>query len=83
MIVHREESEKLLTWLDVERTLKQSTALWSHLPPGVKTIDCFASGVEIQYFENQTLIEQWLIDVFGSYYIVEKKSVRLSIGDTL
>ena len=40
-------SERLLTWLDVERVLKQKTELWSKLPSSIASIDCFADCMEI------------------------------------
>jgi len=46
---HTAMAERLLTWLDVERLLKQCTALWTRLPSGVLGVDCFASGMEIRH----------------------------------
>ena len=34
MNAHNVNAERLLTWLDVERLLKQRTALWTQLPLG-------------------------------------------------
>jgi len=44
--------ERLLTWLDVERLLKQCTVLWTRLPSDVLGVDCFASGMEVRYKEG-------------------------------
>ena len=41
--------ERLLTWLDVERVLKQKTQLWSLMPEGVQSVDCYHDGMDIAY----------------------------------
>lgn len=41
--------ERLLTWLDVERVLKQETQLWSRLPEGVHSVDCYHDGMDIAH----------------------------------
>ena len=40
MSLQTDAAERLLTWLDVERLLKQRTALWTQLPAGVLSVDC-------------------------------------------
>lgn len=74
-------AERLLTWLDVERLLKQATALWSLLPVGVYAIDCFADGMEILHAAEASRVEDWLTGLFGHAYDREQKAVRLRIGE--
>ncbi|MFP3636979.1 hypothetical protein, partial [Bacillus sp. SIMBA_033] len=73
-------SERLLTWLDVERTLKQKTQLWSALPPMISSIDCFSDGMEITYHENIDKIYLWLREVFGVAYEEERQVIHLKIS---
>jgi MinD-like ATPase involved in chromosome partitioning or flagellar assembly len=73
---------RLLTWLDVERTLKQSTSLWTRLPPYVLAVDCFASGMEISHVPGSAeQVETWLEQVFGRAY--QQRTIQLRIGHTL
>lgn len=74
-------TERLLTWLDVERRLKQATALWSRLPAGVYAIDCFADGMEILHTSEASIVENWLAGLFGHAYDREQKVIRLRIGE--
>ncbi|ELK4900814.1 ParA family protein [Pseudomonas aeruginosa] len=73
-------AERLLTWLDVERLLKQKTALWSQLPNGVHGIDCFADGMEIRAVEP-AVVEDWLSSVFSQAYDLERNAIRLRIAE--
>lgn len=74
--------ERLLTWLDVERLLKQRTALWTQLPAGVLSLDCFASGMEVRHFSDAANVDKWLSEVFGHAYRREHRSICLRIGET-
>lgn len=74
-------AERLLTWLDVERLLKQRTALWSRLPDGVHSIDCFADGMEIRHAAEANAVEDWIASVFSNAYDRERKAIRLRIAD--
>ncbi len=75
--------ERLLTWLDVERFLKQETELWAKLPSYIHAIDCFADGMEIYYSGEETHVSAWLKEVFGHVvYQSEEKYIRLRIANT-
>lgn len=81
MNVYNTITERLLTWLDVERLLKQRTALWTRLPTGVLGMDCFASGMEIRYMpEMAQQVQAWLAEVFGRAYLREQGVIQLRIG---
>lgn len=71
---------RLLTWLDVERLLKQQTELWRHLPDGIAAIDCFASGMDIYCTDNEVSVDDWLTHVFGRQYRKETREIQLQIG---
>lgn len=74
-------AERLLTWLDVERLLKQRTALWTQLPSYVLGVDCFSSGMEIRHTAGTDVaVETWLAQIFGRAYLYEKSAVQLRIG---
>jgi MinD-like ATPase involved in chromosome partitioning or flagellar assembly len=78
---HTAMTERLLTWLDVERLLKQRTALWTRLPQYVRGVDCFASGMEIRHAPGAVeQIDAWLEQVFGRAYQREQRSIQLRIG---
>lgn len=83
MNAHKANPERLLTWLDVERLLKQRTALWTHLPSGVLGVDCFASGMEIHHAAGADVaVGAWLAQVFGRAYLLEESAIQLRIGQT-
>lgn len=71
----------LLTWLDVERLLKQYTALWTRLPPCIVGVDCFADGMEIRHAPDaiQT-VDAWLAKIFGRAYVHDPRSIQLQIA---
>ena len=74
-------AERLLTWLDIERLLKQRTALWAQLPVGVLGVDCFADGIEIRHAIVPSQVDDWLSNVFGHAYVRERRVIRLRIAD--
>lgn len=76
--------ESLLTWLDVERTLKEKTLLWQELPSEIYSIQCYSDGMVIIHSSETpaTKINEWLESIFGSSY-VPGDGIRLKIGETL
>lgn len=74
-------SERLLTWLDVERLLKQRTALWTQLPADVLGVDCFADGMEVRHVTEASNVDDWMSDVFGHAYDRARRAIRLRIGE--
>jgi len=78
---HNANTERLLTWLDVERLLKQRTVLWSQLPSGIIGVDCFASGMEIRHAEGAVdEVSNWLVQVFGRAYLQQQLAIQLRVG---
>jgi cellulose biosynthesis protein BcsQ len=75
-------TDRLLTWLDAERVLKQHTALWSRLPKGVLSVDCFPTGMEIRHNIGADDVDHWLAEVFGQAYQREQRFLVLRIGET-
>jgi hypothetical protein len=73
-------AERRLTWLDVERLLKQTTSLWTQFPDGVHAIDCFSDGMEIHHTVDATVVDKWMIGIFGHAYESEQRIVRLRIA---
>ena len=76
-------TEHMLTWLDVERCLKQRTALWTQLPNGVLSVDCYANGMEIRFSSSVDAndVDDWLSQTFGRAYQREPKAILLRIGN--
>lgn len=75
-------TERLLTWLDVERLLKQRTALWTRLPHMVLGVDCFASGMEIRHTGDAGKLDGWLAEIVGRAFQRESRTIQLRIGNT-
>jgi len=73
-------SLRLLTWLDVERLLKQRTHLWHQLPEGIAALDCFAAGMDVYYSGAEAQVDEWLSEVFGRYYLAAERQIQLQIG---
>lgn len=73
-------SERLLTWLDVERTLKQVTQLWTDLPDGVHAVACYHDGVDISHSVAEDAVKQWLQDVFGKSFSSVDSQLTLRAG---
>lgn len=78
----QETAERLLTWLDIERVLKQHSVLWSQLPEHILSVDCFADGMEIRHCADDGLVVAWLSEIFGHAYLQDARCIRLRIGDT-
>lgn len=75
-------SVRLLTWLDIERRLKQATHLWHEMPDNITVLDCFASGLDIYYKGSEGLVDEWLAAVFGRQYKQDSRQIQLEIGRT-
>ena len=75
---------RLLTWLDVERLLKQTTHRWADLPDNILAVDCFASGMDIYHNGDESQVDQWLTKAFGRLYLTTGagRHVELKIGST-
>lgn len=78
---HNGNAERLLTWLDVDRLLKQRTVLWTQLPSGLLGVDCFSSGMEIRHTAgSEPVVDTWLAQMFGRAYLREQSAIQLRIG---
>ena len=75
--------ERLLTWLDVERVLKEKTQLWSLLPAGMHWVDCYADGMDVAYSCDPLVVLSWLTDTFGKAFNPDKSQIVLRAGDGL
>ncbi|MGY0519023.1 hypothetical protein [Pseudomonas aeruginosa] len=81
MSLQTDTAERLLTWLDVERVLKQRSALWTQLPTNVLSVDCFANGLEVRHVADDGPVDDWLSQVFGHAYQRDQRFIRLRIGE--
>jgi MinD-like ATPase involved in chromosome partitioning or flagellar assembly len=73
-------AERLLTWLDVERTLKQLTQLWTRLPEGIHAIDCYHDGMDISHSATEDAVRQWLQGIFGKAFSGDDLQLTLRAG---
>lgn len=73
-------AERLLTWLDVERKLKQETELWTKLPDGVHTVDCYPDGIDIAHSSEEESVKDWLGQVFGKAFDAASAQMTLRAG---
>lgn len=77
------KSLKLLTWLDVRRTICRQTNYGSKLPEGVTRIRCFSDAVEIGLISETSInntkntVKSW----FGDWYQENDSLIQLDIGD--
>lgn len=77
------KSLRLLTWLDVRRTICRKTHYGSKLPDGVVRIRCFSDALEIGLKNNQSIenatytLKEW----FGDWYQEDQSLIQLDLGD--
>jgi MinD-like ATPase involved in chromosome partitioning or flagellar assembly len=76
-------TDRLLTWLDIERVLKEQTQLWSHLPEGVHWVDCFADGMEVAHSCQPQDVLTWLSEIFGKTINTKLMHITLRAGGGL
>lgn len=75
-------NKRLLTWLDVERSLKQATHLWNEMPEGIHAVDCFVSGMDVYHSAEASEVDAWLKQVFGRFYNQEQRQIQLKIKES-
>jgi hypothetical protein len=77
------KSLRILTWLDVRRTISRKTNYGSKLPDGVVRIRCFSDAVEIGLVNEESIenannsLKEW----FGDWYQEEDTTIQLDLGD--
>ncbi|MHC5672943.1 ParA family protein [Nostoc sp.] len=77
------KSLRLLTWLDVRRTICRKTYYGSKLPDGVVRIRCFSDALEIGLKNDQSIenanntLKEW----FGDWYQEDQSIIQLDLGD--
>ncbi|MCX8517960.1 MAG: hypothetical protein ORN29_07860, partial [Rhodoferax sp.] len=73
-------SERLLTWLDVERVLKHETQLWTRLPAGVHAVDCYPDGADLTHSCALVEVKNWLTTIFGKAFTEATMQIALRAG---
>ncbi|MCC5607703.1 ParA family protein [Nostoc sp. CHAB 5834] len=77
------KSLRLLTWLDVRRTICRKTHYGTKLPDGVVRIRCFSDALEIGLKNDQSIenanntLKEW----FGDWYQEDQSVIQLDLGD--
>lgn len=73
----------LLTWLDVERRLREITQGFFHFPEYIVSIDCYAEGAEIMLTDSkhEAELHDWLAKHFGNSLNEQENILSLSIGN--
>ncbi|OUL21962.1 hypothetical protein BV372_31030 [Nostoc sp. T09] len=77
------KSLRLLTWLDVRRTISRKTNYGSKFPEGVVRIRCFSDALEIGISneENRVNAENALKEWFGDWYQEDESIIELDLGN--
>lgn len=70
----------LLTWLDVERRLREVTQDFNKLPEFINRIDCYSECLEINV-SNKEKLNEWLNEVFGNSFDRDNGNLLLRISD--
>lgn len=73
-------TERLLTWLDIERVLKEKTQLWSSLPEGVHWVDCYNDGMDVAHSCEPQNVQAWLGNIFGRSLNSDNMQISLRAG---
>ncbi len=73
-------AERLLTWLDIERVLKEKTQLWSQLPEGVHWVDCYDDGMDIAHSCKDSDVLVWLSGIFAKVLNTDNMTISLRAG---
>ena len=73
--------ERLITWLDVERTLKEETRFWKKLPEGIHAVDCYQDEMIISHSCEELKIRVWLTHIFGKAFSGSVCAITLRAGN--
>jgi len=73
----------LLTWLDVERRLREITNGFCNFPPYMVSINCYADGAEITLTDggHENELHEWLAKHFGNFLDEHENTLNFNIGD--
>ncbi len=75
--------KKLLTWLDIERVVREKTSNCSDLPSGIARVDFFSDVVEIglEPSVGDSIAGEALKGWFGDWFQEELFQINLDVGD--
>jgi cellulose biosynthesis protein BcsQ len=71
---------KLLTWLDIRRTIRTKTNYGTNLPDGIVKIYCYSDALEI-YFRNRENAVIALKKWFKDWYQEEESVIQFDLGN--
>ncbi|MBE9234069.1 ParA family protein [Cuspidothrix issatschenkoi LEGE 03284] len=71
---------KLLTWLDIRRTIRLKTNYGTNLPDGIVKIYCYSDAIEI-YFRNRENAVIALKEWFKDWYQEEESIIQFDLGN--
>ena len=71
---------KLLTWLDIRRTIRTKTNYGTNLPDGIVKIYCYSDALEI-YFRNRENAVIALKEWFKDWYQEEESVIQFDLGN--
>jgi len=73
---------KFLTWLDVERRLREETFNYSSMPEGIQSIQCFYDGIDIGIqVDAEAKADSFLKDIFKDWYDEKNKEISLDLDE--
>lgn len=71
---------KLLTWLDIRRTIRTKTNYGTNLPNGIVKIYCYSDALEI-YFRNRENAVIALKEWFKDWYQEDESVIQFDLGN--
>ena len=71
---------KLLTWLDIRRTIRTKTNYGTNLPDGIVKIYCYSDALEI-YFRNRENAVIALKEWFKDWYQEDESVIQFDLGN--
>ncbi len=60
---------KLITWIDVERKIKEKSHNKTTFPQSIIAIFCFSTGMDVEFYENIHEANDWLNKIFDKSFI--------------
>ena len=74
-------NSRILTWLDVQRIIKDGTLNGTAYPDFIFSVDCYSNSAEVGYSGEEQQVDQWFRELFGIAYDSTRKNITLLIGN--
>lgn len=80
-MIYSSANNRILTWLDVQRIIKEDTLNGTSYPSFILSADCYSNVLEVGYSETEQQVDQWLENLFGIAYDKDTRNISLLIGN--